>query len=87
MRVPLIVRHENAEPIGWLLVGPRYDESFYSKDEQAVLFGIADPVARALQIAQTRERRAVAEQHWRSGIDGRLTQLERSALSRRRIPK
>ena len=76
LRVPLTVQHENAEPLGWLLIGPRYDESFYSKDEQAVLLGIADPVARALQIAQSRARRATAEEQWRSGIDTRLVQVE-----------
>jgi hypothetical protein len=43
--------------IGWLLLGPRPDGSFYGRDERKALALIADPIARALSISTTRERR------------------------------
>jgi hypothetical protein len=45
------------ETIGWLLLGPRPDGSFFGKDEREALAHIAGPVARAIHIAQLRERR------------------------------
>jgi hypothetical protein len=51
---------ENAdepETIGWLLLGPRPDGSLFGKDEREALGAIAGPVARAIHIAQLRERR------------------------------
>jgi hypothetical protein len=47
--------------VGWLLLGPRPDGSFYGKDEREALLAIADPVARALEIARQRETREAAE--------------------------
>jgi hypothetical protein len=57
MRIPLRVRHAGGKPLGWLLLGPRPDGSFYGKAERAVLAEIADPLARALHIVQQRALR------------------------------
>lgn len=57
MRVPLRVRHGDRRPVGWILLGPRPDGSFYGKDEREALAEIADPVARALQVVALREAR------------------------------
>jgi hypothetical protein len=48
---------DEPETIGWLLLGPRPDGSFFGKDEREALEHIAGPVARAIHIAQLRERR------------------------------
>lgn len=47
--------------IGWLLLGPRPDGSFYGKDERETLALVADPAARALAITLERQRRAAAD--------------------------
>ncbi|MGQ0557979.1 MAG: hypothetical protein ACT4OE_00070 [Sphingosinicella sp.] len=57
LRVPLTVRHGAAEPVGWLLLGPRPDGSLYGRDERDTLAEIADPVARAIRIVLAREAR------------------------------
>ncbi|HEX5257270.1 MAG TPA: hypothetical protein VFW35_00645, partial [Sphingomicrobium sp.] len=48
---------EAPQTIGWLLLGPRPDGSFFGKDEREALEHVAGPVARAIHIAQLRERR------------------------------
>jgi hypothetical protein len=45
------------ETIGWMLLGPRPDGSFFGKDEREALEHVAGPVARAIHIAQLRGRR------------------------------
>jgi hypothetical protein len=45
------------ETIGWLLLGPRPDGSFFGRDEREALEHVAGPVARAIHIAQLREER------------------------------
>jgi hypothetical protein len=55
IQVPL--RADGVGLVGWLLLGPRPDGSFYGRDEREALIEIADPVARALSIAATREAR------------------------------
>lgn len=57
LRVPLRVRHGARKPVGWILLGPRPDGSFYGKDEREALAEIADPVARAVQVVAQREAR------------------------------
>lgn len=52
LRLPLDA--SGHERVGWLLMGPRPDGSFYGKDEREALSEIADPVARALAIANHR---------------------------------
>jgi hypothetical protein len=53
MRVPLSA--DGCGRVGWLLLGPRPDGSFYGKDEREALSAIADPVARALAIVRDRQ--------------------------------
>lgn len=76
LRIPLSVRHQERTPVGWLLVGPPIDGNFYSREEQRVLGEVADPIARALVIAQAREKRAAEEQQWRNGLERRMALLE-----------
>jgi len=45
------------ETIGWLLLGPRPDGSFFGRDEREAMEHVAGPIARAIHIAQLRERR------------------------------
>lgn len=59
LRIPL--EADGHGRVGWLLLGPRPDGSFYGKDERKALEEIADPVARALEIAEAREAREAAE--------------------------
>lgn len=53
MRVPLDA--DGCGRVGWVLLGPRPDGSFFGRDEREVLAEIADPVARAIAIAKQRE--------------------------------
>lgn len=62
LQVPL--RSDGLGLVGWLLLGPRPDGSFYGRDERDTLEEIADPVARALATAIERQRQ-VAGQHER----------------------
>jgi hypothetical protein len=48
---------DEPQTIGWLLLGPRPDGSFFGRDEREALAHVAGPVARAIHIAQLRERR------------------------------
>jgi hypothetical protein len=58
LRVRLSIESGDApETIGWLLLGPRPDGSFFGKDEREAIEHVAGPVARAIHIAQLRERR------------------------------
>jgi hypothetical protein len=63
--------------VGWLLLGPRPDGSFYGRDEREALLAIADPVARALEIAGQRETHEAAErERWReqAGLNASIAQ-------------
>lgn len=72
MRIPLRVRHARGKPLGWLLLGPRPDGSFYGRDERDALAGIADPVARALQIVLRREAREARTEARLAALEARL---------------
>jgi hypothetical protein len=76
MRVPL--EADGHGHVGWLLLGPRPDGSFYGKDEREAISDIADPVARALWIVRTRE---IGEKKRRAG--DLALQAGLKALSRR----
>lgn len=69
---------EGAGTIGWLLVGPRPDGSFYGKDEREGLIEIADPIARALHIIRERTARD-------SVVHGRIRSLESELAAIRRL--
>jgi hypothetical protein len=53
MRVPLAA--EGVGNVGWILLGPRPDGSFYGKDEREALVAIAEPVASAVHSVRARE--------------------------------
>jgi hypothetical protein len=58
LRVRLCIEtSDEPETIGWLLLGPRPDGSFFGRDERETLAHVAGPVARAIHIAQLREHR------------------------------
>ncbi len=69
MRIKLRVRHAKGKPLGWLLLGPRPDGSFYGKAEREALAEIADPLARALHIVRQRAAREAR-------LEARLAALE-----------
>ena len=58
LRVPL--RADSVGLVGWLLLGPRPDGSFFGREDRSVLKEIAEPVARAIAIANERTRREAA---------------------------
>jgi hypothetical protein len=72
--VPL-AREDGAE-FGKILLGPRPDGSFYSKNELAALGEVAGPVARAVRIVRDREAAAAAHAAEISGLKARLGALE-----------
>jgi len=74
MRVPLDA--DGHGRIGWLLVGPRPDGSFFGKDEREALADIADPVARAIDIVRTREAREAKQESRLAALAERLHGLE-----------
>lgn len=78
MRVPL--EADGHGRIGWLLLGPRPDGSFYGRDERDVLAEIADPVARAIEVARLREARDGEIKGLLSDVGRRLSALERAAV-------
>lgn len=55
-QIPLRILSE-ADPLGWLLVGPREEDGgSYDKDERHALESIAEPVARAICVVRLREK-------------------------------
>lgn len=76
IRVPLIRDQEDKEPVGYLLVGRRPDESIPSHDEQKALKEVAEPIARAIRNVV---RRVAHERRLESLIEAtsrRLDELE-----------
>jgi hypothetical protein len=61
--------------VGWLLLGPRPDGSFYGKDEIEALGDIADPVARAVNIASERQARDARLSRELKAIHAELAEL------------
>jgi hypothetical protein len=79
IRVPL--EAEGHGCVGWLLLGPRPDGSLFGKSEYDAIEEIAEPVARAVQVALRRQER---EQE----VEARFQVIERaiSKLGRRLLP-
>ncbi len=75
IRVPLHV--DPAGLVGWVLVGPRPDGSFYGKDEREALLEIADSVARGIAVAVRREEREATHRNVTESLTGRVSALER----------
>lgn len=73
VRVPL--RSDGLGLVGWLLLGPRPDGSFYGNEERAALREIADPIAGALVIAVERERSEALQQLRENSVDRRINEL------------
>ena len=76
LRLALVA--DGVGPVGWLLVGPRPDGSFFGGDERRALKEIAGPVARAIAIVRQREQTHAAEEEARALVAGRLAELEAS---------
>ena len=73
VRVPL--RGDGVGLVGWLLLGPRPDGTFYGNEERAALRDIADPVARALAIAVEREHREADRRNREHSLNSRVDTL------------
>ncbi len=87
IRVPLETVMEKGA--GWLLIGPRPDGSFLSKDEQEALVEVAAPIARGIRIVERRNERTqlllgkLEEQQQRiTLLEARLTGRARTAPSK-----
>ena len=76
LRVRLCIESgDEAETIGWLLLGPRPDGSFFGKDEREALEAIAGPVARAIHTAQVRQAREERAEKRLTGLETLIAKL------------
>ncbi len=75
LRIPL--RADDVEPplIGWILLGPRPDDSFYGRDEREALAAIADAVARGIRVVQLREARERRQERRIAALERKLAEL------------
>lgn len=73
-RVPL--EAEGHGRVGWLLLGPRPDGSLFGKAERDAIDEIAEPVARAVQVALIREQREATYRRDLQSMDCRLQSIE-----------
>lgn len=83
IRVPLQTRSDDAEWIGWLLVGPRPDGSILSKDEQQALVEVAGPFAQAIRTVARREQRENVLVKRIEALEARLSQSRPRTVSKR----
>ncbi|HEX2803100.1 MAG TPA: hypothetical protein VHN55_03860, partial [Sphingomicrobium sp.] len=74
IRIPL--HAEGAGTVGWILLGPRPDGSFYGKDEREALLEIADCVARGISVARRRAERETAHSRATELLTRRVSALE-----------
>jgi hypothetical protein len=79
MRVPL--EADGHGRVGWLLLGPRPDGSFYGKDEREALAAIADPVARAMEVVRVREAKVERDETRLAAIEQSLADALRRLSS------
>lgn len=73
VRVPL--EAEGHGRIGWLLLGARPDGSMFGKTEYDVIEEIADPLARAIEVAMTRANREAHYEKRFNTIEKQLANL------------
>ena len=73
-RVPL--EAEGHGRVGWLLLGPRPDGSLFGKAEREAIDEIAEPVARAVQVALIREQREATYRRDFQSMECRLQSIE-----------
>ena len=76
MRVRLHASHFG--PVGWILLGPRPDGSFYGKDEREALHGVAEPIARALAVAAAREQQELSRNHEMDTLRQSISRMQES---------
>lgn len=69
--------------VGWLLLGPRPDGSFYGKDERQALAEIADPVARALAVSSERAEERSRLEDALANLIGRVSVVEQQLATAR----
>ena len=62
---------------GWLLLGPRPDGTLPGKDEREALEAIAEPVGRAIRVAQRREQDAAAARERFERLEASVRTLKR----------
>lgn len=62
---------------GWLLLGPRPDGTLPGKDEREALESIAEPVGRAIRVAQRREQDAAAARERFERLEASVRSLKR----------
>jgi len=74
--VRLCLRADGIGNVGWLLLGPRPDDSLIGKDERDVLTEIGDPLARALFVATERKATLAAAESRFAAIERLLAELE-----------
>ena len=74
VRVPL--EAEGHGRVGWLLLGARPDGSLFGTTERDVIEEIAEPVARAVQVALRREERESSYRESLSAIERRFQSIE-----------
>jgi len=76
MRVRLCIETaDEPRTIAWLLLGPRPDGSFFGKDEREALAHVAGPVARAIHIAQVRQRHEAQAEQRLSHLEAMVAKL------------
>jgi hypothetical protein len=74
--VRIQLREEGVGAIGWILLSPRPDGSFYGKDERKALADIADPIALAIRIVRDRDARFAGHAALNDELKQRIAQLE-----------
>lgn len=62
--------------VGWLLLGPRIDGSFYGKDEREALAEISSPIARAVEIVRLREHREAVTENMLMVLSSKVEAME-----------
>jgi hypothetical protein len=77
VRVPL--EAEGHGRVGWLLLGPRPDGSLFGKAERAAIEEVAEPVARAVQVALTRQEREAGYEQRFAALEEAVGQLQAAA--------
>ena len=85
LRIPLA--DARGAPIGWVLLGPRPDGSFYRREELEALAAIAVPLRRAVVTVRTRAAAAAEARRWQlrvAALDERVAKLERTSSPGRR---
>ncbi|WP_216599939.1 PDZ domain-containing protein [Sphingomonas sp. AP4-R1] len=75
---PVRIRLGDEEPgmIGWILLGPRPDGSFFGKDERKALAEIAAPIALAIRIVRERDARMAGHIARNRELEERIATLE-----------